>query len=273
MHQWTSSSLIVLAAALVISAVSIIVIRRLSGERLNADSGPVGSVVAISVTVYSLILGLTVVATYDRFTQAEMAITSELNALFTTFRLADAYPATYRNQIKSLTIEYARAVNTNELFGDDENPANVTPGRDAIRKLYQAEATLANDPAAPPAAVQMSITALMALDDARGSRLSLESEVLPTSLWFVLVLGGGMTVLAIALVAPKSLPLHLVVALSTTMIIAMLLNLVAEMDRPFTEPIRVNTERFAHGLVSLESERDLAPPMIETPVSATPVIQ
>jgi hypothetical protein len=62
MQALSSGTILLLAAALVLSTAVVVVVRRWSHGRLETDSGPVGSIVAIAVTIYSLILGLTVVA-------------------------------------------------------------------------------------------------------------------------------------------------------------------------------------------------------------------
>jgi hypothetical protein len=253
MRDWSMDPVLVLVVAVIIAAGSVLLARQRGQERLQDDAAPVGVIVAIAVTVYSLLLGLTVVGTYDRFTEADMSVTDELNALFTTTRLADAYPEPYRTEIKGLAVRYAQAVNANELMGDDRTAFSIDAGRAAIRDLYAVYAAMAND-GRTYSTLTSSVTALMSLDDARGVRLSLETEVLPTSLWLVLVVGGVMTVLAISLVAPRSRVLHLLVSIVTTTIIVMLLNLVSEMDRPFTYPVRVNTERFERGVADLEAE-------------------
>lgn len=232
----------------------ILVVRARSHGRLESDAGPVGALVAIAVTVYSLILGLTVVATWDRFTQAERTLSQEMNALFTTVRLADAYSVDYQARIDGFTLMYARDVLATELTADSSLQTSSDGARAAIRGLYAVVAELANDPDAPQTSVQLSLGSLVTLDNARGDRLSLTNEILPDILWAVLVAGGIITIASIGLVAPSSKVLHVLVAGSATIIVVLLLNMIADLDQPFTYPIRIDIGLFENGIDILEDE-------------------
>jgi hypothetical protein len=270
MQAFSFGTILLLAAALVLSTGVVVVVRRWSHGRLETDSGPVGSIVAIAVTIYSLILGLTVVASYDRFVQAEMTMTEEINALFAVTRIGAGFPDPYREEIHALAIDYARSVAESELVGDSPGTATTSRSRDLIRALYDVHSRIAQDPAVNSAATQPAIGAVMALDDARGQRLMLGDETLPSNLWVVLVVGGIGTVLGIGLVAPQSVSLHLIVAGAAAIIIAMLLNVVADLDRPFSYPIRVDTGTMARAIRTLEEEAREPLPSSAQPVAATP---
>lgn len=268
LREFSSGDAMGLALAVGACTGFILLVRHLSHGRLESDAGPVGALVAIAVTVYSLILGLTVVATWDRFTTAEDVLSQELNAVFTTVRLADAYTEPYQARIDGFALMYVREVLQDELSADAAGLVSSEDARAAIRGIFGVLAELANDPDAPQTSVQLSLGSAVALDNARGDRLSLTREILPESLWAVLVAGGIITIMAIGLVAPASRLLHMVIAGSATVIVALLLNMIADLDQPFTYPIRINVGIVSNGLRILEEETVNPPPAM--PVMATP---
>lgn len=264
----TLVNLALVAATVVVVCAAIVVVRRRWPDRLREEHGAIGAVLAIAATVYGIILGLTVVAVWERFLSAEVILTDELNALFAVVRIAGAYPPEERGRIEGAVFAYGDAVVRNEL-GNGSLPSGSAPeARAAIRELYAVFNGVAANGGPGELALEPSYEAVTRLDAARGDRLVLGDRSLPGRLWVVLLVGGGMTMMFIVLLAPGSLPVHLLVGGSTTLLIGLTLALVHEMDRPFHEPIAIDFGSYSRGLRSLEREAGVPVAPLDT---ATPV--
>lgn len=262
--------LVLVAVAAV--CIAIVAVRRRWPDRLLEEHGAIGAVLAIAATVYGIIVGLTVVAVWERFLAAEVILTDELNALFAIVRMADAYPPDERERIEAAVLAYGRAVERYEL-GDGSLPSTSAPeARTAVRELYAIFNGIAASGGAGELALEPSYEAVMRLDAARGERLVLGDRSLPGRLWVVLLVGGGMTMMFLVLLAPGSLPVHLLIGGSTALLIGLTLALVHEMDRPFHDPIAIDFGTYSRGLRSLESEASTHPASLDeaTPEAATP---
>lgn len=261
--------LVVFTVAIVCAA--IVVVRRRWPDRLLDDHGAIGAVLAIAATVYGIIVGLTVVAVWERFLSAEVILTDELNALFAIVRMADAYPPDEHARIEAAAFAYGHAVERYEL-GDGSLPGvSSREARAAVRDLYAVLNRVAATDGVGASALDSTYAAVMQLDAARGNRLVLGDRSLPGRLWVVLLVGGGMTMMFLVLLAPGSLPVHLLIGGATTLLIGLTLSLVHEMDRPFHEPIAVDFGTFSRGVSSLESEANAHPAHAEeAPPAATP---
>ncbi len=260
-------ALVTIAVAVVCAA--IVVVRRRWPDRLLEEHGAIGAVLAIAATVYGIILGLTVVAVWERFLSAEVILTDELNALYAVVRIAGAYPPDEREHLESAALAYGNAVAQYELGEGTVTSGSSPQARSAVRRMYAVLNGIAADGGPGELALEPSYEAVMRLDQARGDRLVLEDRSLPGRLWVVLLVGGGTTMMFLVLLAPGNLPVHLLIGGATTLLIGLTLSLVHEMDRPFHEPIAIDFGAYGRGLRSLEREagEPLVPLAVATPVA------
>lgn len=266
---WLDIAGFALAIALIAGCVTLI--RRRVREPLVADSPAIYAVSAAIVSVYGLVLSLTLAATWDRYQRAEAAIFDEANSLFTIYRTADSLAPADRDRIHGLVLAYGDAVIGNEL-GRGPEDTNGRAGRMAIRSLYDALPLVAI-PEAPgqqvrwQSALNVLYSETISLDHARGERLLLARTGLPTGFWFVLYAGAAIAIAALVVIVPVSPRLHYAISLSAASLILLLLVLLRQLDQPYVGTQNIDEREFgdAVSLLRSDAEADLGQPPATTP--------
>jgi ABC-type branched-subunit amino acid transport system permease subunit len=81
----------------------------------------------------------------------------------------------------------------------------------------------------------------------------LESQSrLPNILWAVLLIGGGITTLSCCLFGTANFKLHCVQVISLTLLLALALVAIADIDRPFQGSVHVNPSGFERARYTLQ---------------------
>ncbi len=228
--------------------------RRFRGNLNETDR--IGSVVGVATAVYSVILGMIVVAAWQRFNDAEMLLGNESNALFMISRLAENYPADVRDEINALLLSYGEAVSIVEL---GEDPKFSPEASDSMRKLYDVHTALAENPQVPGVVVQESIASVLALEQARGQRITLVKNNLPWQFWLLLVIGAVVTVSFVSLFTTERKIVHVPIVVATALVISLTLALLMDLDQPLDPPIRADVVNYGHALEYLRSEVQTTP--------------
>lgn len=223
--------------------------RRFRGSLSETDR--IGGVVGAATAVYSVILGMIVVAAWQRFNDAEMLLGTENDALFMISRLATNYPEDDRTEIRTLLIDYADAVVKDELGDEPRWSKNASM---ALRQLYDVHTAMGLNPKVSPAVLQESIGAVLALEEARGQRITLINTALPWQFWLLLLFGAVVTVCFVSLFTTEQKWVHVPIVIATALVISMTLALLVDLDQPLAPPIRADVENYSHAVRALEAE-------------------
>jgi hypothetical protein len=140
-----------------------------------------------------LLLGFAVITVWEKFKDAEDAVTSEAAAASAIYRLADGVESAYQPALKTAIRQYLTMVLKGEArtmqVGDVDVPTNL-----ALNRLYSA--TLAAKPVGleDSDVFQGILGELQLLAEARRERLELSRGAVPPIMWSVLIFGAILNV-------------------------------------------------------------------------------
>lgn len=211
---------------------------------LVADVGAVGAFVTAVGTLYSILTGFTVVSVWGQFTDTDRAIKREARELSELWRYvgyvsdpdgvakARATIALYRDEVVSK--EWPAMLRRETAIAAEDEFVEMTDAVNAIK------VTTAKDVPAWAEAVR----SLGEVSDARGERTLLVVQRMPTLLRLLLYIATLSLVGGMALLGFQSLAIGIVVAAFTVIVSLLVLEVIDDLDDPFTGAWGVSSEPF-----------------------------
>jgi hypothetical protein len=248
------TGLLIVALAMLVAVGGLVVVQRLfSTERRKQHNDVAGFIYAVLGVAYAVLLGLMLIAVWEKWNAAEALTTDEANELAGIFWWAHALPQPEGRHIQELVRSYT------EVVVEDEWPL-MAQGRsspkawDTLDELRGAILGLK-----PPkgGAQQMGydqmryeemLEQLHDLGNARRERLLAAGQGLPTIMWIVLILGGVITVGFTYLFGLEDTLVHLLMVAALALIISISLFTVAALDYPFNGDIRIHPAAYEQDL-------------------------
>lgn len=207
-------------------------------QAIYEKDSPVGAVVAATLGLVGFILAMTFSFAVSRFEGRQEAFVGELNAIGTAYLRADFLPEPQRERTKQGLREYVdlrlQAVEQNSIT------QGITLSEEAHSKLWGILASLTSSDL-NSISVTLYTQSLNELIDLHEQRIMAGlHQRIPRSLWLVLfiisLLGMGEIGYQTALAGSNRTP----VSLGLVMAFALLLYLIADLDRPLEGSLRIN---------------------------------
>jgi hypothetical protein len=192
---------------------------------------------------YGLALGLIAVATWENFTEVDGQVSQEAAALAGLYRDFDGYPEPLRGRVESALRDYTRFVIEKEwpAHRRGEAPETGTAMLDAIENDIMTFEPVKEREKIAHTEVMDSLESVIAQ---RRLRLQAVGTGLPASLWAVVLIGAGLTILLTYLFWVENLSLHSMLVAVLAAFIALLVFLTAAMDNPFRGQFSVASDVF-----------------------------
>src|SRR5215218_11100518 len=241
-----STGLLIVAVAMLVAVGGLVLVQRLfSTERRKQHNDVAGFIYAVLGVSYAVLLGLMLIAVWEKWNTAEALTTDEANELAGIFWFAHALPQPEGRHIQQLVRSYAQVVVEEEwpLMAQGRSSPKAWATLDELRG-----AILGLEPP-KGGAKQMGydqmrynemLVQLHDLGNARRERLLAARQGLPPILWIVLILGGVITVGFTYLFGLNNTLVHLLMVAALALIISMSLFTVAALDYPFNGDIRIH---------------------------------
>jgi hypothetical protein len=212
-------------------------------EKRRAHNDVIGWQLSILGTTYAVILGFMLYAVWTNFGAAEVNVDLEANAVVNVYRLAAGLPEEQRVQLEKLALSYADvAINEDwPKMRHDQIPERSQQINGDMWKL------LMSVKAASPVEITAedhALYELSALTEHRRTRLLQSTSKLPDVLWFVLIIGGVVTVASACLFGSENVWLHGLQVLAFSLLISMGLVAIADIHRPFQGAVHVRDYAF-----------------------------
>jgi Protein of unknown function (DUF4239) len=112
------------------------------------------------------------------------------------------------------------------------------------KELWRVLMTLKEGTSAELLSRDHALTELDALTNHRRTRALQSAKRLPTVLWFVLIIGGILSVVASTMFGSPNRFLHALQVLSFSLLISLVLLAIADINRPFQGSVHVNDKPF-----------------------------
>jgi hypothetical protein len=247
------TGLLIVAVAVVVAVGGLVLVQRLvPTERRMQHNDVAGFIYAVLGVSYAVLLGLVLIAVWEKWDAADTITADEANELAGLFYWAHALPQPEGRHIQELVRSYDRVVVEEEwpLMAQGRSSPKAWDTLDELRG-----AILGLQP--PKGAKHMGydqmrysemLEQLHDLGNARRERLLAAEQGLPPILWVVLILGGVITVGFTYLFGLENTLVHLIMVAALALIVSMSLFTVAALDYPFKGDIRIHPSAYENDL-------------------------
>ena len=182
-------------------------------------------------------------AVWSNFGAADLNVDLEANALVNVYQLAAGLPEQQRVQLQMLARSYAEAVIDQDW---PEMARNQVPdqSQEINRDMWKMLMTVKVASPVEITAEDHALYELSALTEHRRTRLLQSTSQLPAVLWFVLIVGGAVTIASSCLFGSGNAGLHGLQVFAFSLLITMGLVAIADIHRPFQGAVHVSDYAF-----------------------------
>ncbi len=213
-------------------------------EKRRTHNDLIGWQLSILGTTYAVIVGFMLYTVWTNFGVADLNADSEANAVVNVYRLAEGLPNEQRDELRVAARAYADAV----IHQDWPEMARGQDGdfesHEINRKMWH---ILMSVKAASPVEVTAedhALYELSAMSEHRRIRRLQSISRLPGILWCVLIIGGAVTIMSSCMFGSESAWLHGLQVFAFSLLIALALVAIADIDRPFQGSVHVKDWAF-----------------------------
>jgi hypothetical protein len=222
-------------------------------EQRRAHNDLIGWQLSVLGTTYAVIIGFMLYTVWINFGAAELNTDAEANAVVNIYRLSSDLVPDQGAQLRQLAKAYADAVVDHEW---GEMAVNIQPSetRGIARQMWQ---TLANSKAASPMeinALDHELSELRSLAGYRRIRMVESESRIPGVLWFVLLIGGVVTIASTCMFGASNGPLHVIQVGAFSLLIALVLAAIADINRPFQGSVHVSDYAFRRAQIEMRDQ-------------------
>ncbi len=220
-------------------------------EKRRAHNDLIGWQLSVLGTTYAVIIGFMLYAVWINFGAADLNADAEANAVVNLYRLSSGLPPTQGEKLKELARAYGDAVADHE-WPEMATGALPVETREITREMWQ---TLMSSKQASPTEVTAedhALYELSALAGYRRIRLVQAESTLPGVLWFVLLVGGTVTVASTCMFGAANGPLHVIQVSAFSLLIALVLVAIADINRPFQGSVHVSRYAFQRAQMDMK---------------------
>lgn len=250
-HGFTTGLAIILGG--IVAAIGLVaaVRKMFSKDILRQAHDITGNLLSVVGTLYAVLLGLVVVDALVRFEHAIDVVQQESNSLADIFLLAERLPAAQRERIQESCRTYARQVVEDEWPAMARGRASPAARKTAFvlaRSLDGFEPVTEGQKAVFP----MLLEQIRELWDYRRERVGTAEFGIPAVEWFVLIVGGAVTVIFAGLFRAESVSLQRFLTALAALVMGLNLYLVALFGYPFSGELTVSSRPFQTDIAIFE---------------------
>jgi hypothetical protein len=222
-------------------------------EKRRAHNDLIGWQLSVLGTTYAVIIGFMLYTVWIDFGAADLNADAEANSLVNVYRLSDGLPADQGAKLKTLARTYGDAVVDHE-WGEMAVNTMPTETREIARQMWLV--LMATKGASPTeiTAEDHALYELSALAAHRRIRLVQSASRIPGVLWFVLLIGGGVTVASTCMFGASNGVLHVIQVSAFALLISLVLVAIADINRPFQGSVHVSDFAFRRAQMDMRDQ-------------------
>ncbi|MBX9688827.1 MAG: DUF4239 domain-containing protein [Candidatus Obscuribacterales bacterium] len=238
------SGVLLVLGSMIASVVGLLIARKLAHlDHLKATHEVGGYLLSVVGTMYAVLLGLVVVDAMSRFQQGISITESEANSLADVFILSQRMPTERALVVQRLCHRYADLVINDEWKKLDSGHISKDARRTAI-ELMKAVSNWEPSTESEKAIYPIAVTEACQLWDCRRSRTNMSQHCMPPLEWYILIIGGVVTVVFTYFFGIENLKAQIAMTAMVSMIIALNLFLVMMFGYPFSGELKVAPSSF-----------------------------
>jgi uncharacterized protein DUF4239 len=209
----------------------------------RAHNELIGWQLTVLGTTYAVIVGFMLYTVWTNFGLADANVSAEANSLVNVYHLAEGLPAAQRADLRKATTTYADVVVHSEwpAMARNENSFVATVQKEQMWRILM---TVKTASATESTAEDHAITELSQMSEHRRMRQLASRSHLPGVLWCVLLVGGFLTVVSACMFGADNMTLHTLQVAFFSLLIALILIAIADIDQPFRGSVHVSDAAF-----------------------------
>jgi hypothetical protein len=236
--------LLIVVAAVVVALAGLALAQRLIPLSLRMKNNTAtGTIYAALYVMFGVSLGFSLFLVWQQFNTARQTVENEATSVQQVYDLAARFPESEQNRVKELAVSYVRVV-LEEEWPSLKQGQPSSQAQTLLIELRRSVVGLNPHTDAQDALYSTSLTELDELEENRTLRLLAAREGIPSILWFVLVVGGMLTIAFTYLFGIERAWLHAVAVAGLTIAICLILYVIAVLDYPFNSGVSVQPDAF-----------------------------
>lgn len=240
----TLQSLFIILVSTTASLLFMVVLNRIwPREQRREHNDQIGWQLTALGTTYAVILGFMLYAVWSTFQTADLNADLEADALVNVYRIGSGLPDEQRHALRLLAHQYADVVITQEWpqMARGEIP---NASRDIDRQMWETVMSIRSGTPTELNAADHALTELASLTQYNRTRILQSTDRLPVILWGVLIVGGILSVASACLFGSANERLHSLQVFAFSLLIALGLVAIADINRPFQGSVHVHDYAF-----------------------------
>jgi hypothetical protein len=216
-------------------------------DRLRLNNEVAGFKFAVIGVFYAVMLAFVVIAVWEDFRKTEAAVRDEAKAVIDLYRVTFALPIEGGAEIRQHLVAYANDVREHEW----KTMAVGEPSDVVIKDLDQLSRAIFDvDPQSRQevALYQEALRLLAVMTDNRNERLDSSDGSMPGILWFVLIIGGLITLGYPAFFGSTNVVAQVLMTAALAVLVALAMLLGVAFDYPFTGQVHISAFPFDQAL-------------------------
>lgn len=251
MHAGLADLPVILAAVLMILLIPALAIagllllrRHIGFEALVVNNEVAGFKYATLGVAYAVLTTFVLVSVWEKFEEAEAAVAAEATAMVNLFRLAEVLPAEHEDRIRGALGGYLHHVIAEESPQMRRGGSAFEEGARLLDALAQPIFATTTMEAVPAPVLDNLLSAYADLIQARRARIDAADGSLPDILWWLVVVGGLITVgFTVFFASPNILAQATMTGLLGAVIMSLVFSTVM-LNHPFIGDIAVDLTRY-----------------------------
>jgi Protein of unknown function (DUF4239) len=219
-------------------------------QKRRAHNELIGWQLTVLGTTYAVIVGFMLYTVWTNFGLADTNASAEANSLVNVYQLADGLPASQRDDLRKAAVRYVDTVLNEEWPAMEKNKGTfgATAQKDEMWRILM---TVKTASPTESTAEDHAISELSSLSEHRRMRELASSSHLPGILWWVLLVGGLLTVASACMFGADNMTLHTLQVAFFSLLIALILVAIADIDQPFRGAVHVSDAAFRRAQQSM----------------------
>jgi Protein of unknown function (DUF4239) len=229
------------------SVAGLYIVRRLVPlDRLQKNHEVAGVTFGVLGAFYGLVLAFVIVATWERFNQANDNAHHEATALESVYKLGAGFSEPMRTELDSAVLEYTRRVIDEEWPRMATDTARPELGR--VLKLWSIVLSYHTADSREQMLVDKAIDQLNIINETRSIRYLFYADDLPTVVWTVIYLGCAITIGFSYFFGSNVFRAQEIMCAFFSIMLGMTILAIVELAHPYQGVVTISDEPFRYAL-------------------------
>ena len=250
LQLWQLIALLVVLPTAIAMVAQVLIRRWVGVETLVKNNEIAGFKFATVGVIYAVLLAFTVIAVWEKFSEAEVAVAQEAGATASLFRYAEGKEEESAKLRAALADYLKSAINVEWPAMDRESESHETTK--ALNAVYDAALALNRTQTRDTADMSEVFAQLDNVTTARRTRLHLATGLVPNVIWIALFAGALLTVGFTLFFGSENLLAQISMTGVLSILVTLGLVVIVSTDHPFTGPVHISSHPLETVLADFE---------------------